>query len=174
MIEGIFFSSIAFLLFLAAHVLYFHYARPVARWKIVSRIALLFFAVYTVLFFLLPFFNWFSLMADTGQAKIAAYINGTILYIFLFFSYAQFYFLIDRGISARIMTDIVEMGGSATHEQIREHYSSEALQQRRLDDMVYGGYIILQNGKYQLTAKGRANAVVFHWCKKYLHLYPGG
>jgi hypothetical protein len=174
MIEGVLFSSIAFSMFLAAHVLYFHYAPPVARWKIISRIAVLFFAVYTVLFYLLPFFNWFSLMVDTGQAKFAAYLNGTVLYIFLFFSYAQFYFLIDRSISARIMTDIIEMGGSATHEQIRERYSSGALQQRRLDDMVYGGYITLQDGKYQLTARGRRNGVIFHWCKKYLHLYPGG
>jgi hypothetical protein len=174
MIEGIFFSSIAFLLFLTAHVLYFHYARPVARWKIVSRIALLFFAAYTVLFFLLPFFNWFSLMAYTGIARVAAYLNGAVLYVFLFFSYAQFYFLIDRGISARIMTDIVEMGGSATHEQIRERYSSEALQQRRLDDMVYGSYLIEREGRYELTPKGRHSARVFRWCKKYLHLYPGG
>jgi signal transduction histidine kinase len=174
MIEGIFFSGIAFVFFLVTHGLYFHYVQPAARWKVVMRIAEIFFIFYTIVFFSLPFFNVFTLMANSLAAKIAAYINGAVLYIFLFFSYAQIYFLVDRSISARIMTDIIEMGGSATREQIRKQYSSEALQQRRLDDMLYGGYVKKENGQYVLTAKGRRNARVFLWCKKYLRLYPGG
>jgi hypothetical protein len=87
---------------------------------------------------------------------------------------AQVYFLIDRSISLRILTDIIEAGGTVSREYVRERYSPEVLQQRRLDDMVYGGYVIVNNGHYTLTAKGRSHALVFRLCKKYLHLYPGG
>ncbi|TSC69725.1 MAG: hypothetical protein G01um101470_999, partial [Parcubacteria group bacterium Gr01-1014_70] len=159
---------------LITHVLYFHYRKPVNRWRVVVRIAGIVFILYSVLFFLTPFSNLFSLLQDTMAAKIAAYVNSTVLYVFLFFSYAQVYFLIDRSISARILTDIMEAGGTVPREYVRERYSPDALQQRRLDDMVYGGYIAKQDGTYLLTAKGRSHALAFRWCKKYLHLYPGG
>ncbi len=174
MIESYLLSGGVFFLFLLTHALVFYHRRPQEPWKAVSRMAKLFFLVYTLLFFTAPFPNLFLLMADSFAARAAAYANGAVLYIFLFFSYAQVYFLLDRSISGRILTDMFEAGGSATEEEIRRRYDPHALQRRRLRDMVYGGHIKEYEGTFALTPKGKLLARVFHWGKKILHLYPGG
>lgn len=174
MIESYLLSGGAFFLFLAAHVLVFYYKRPLEPWKAVSRLAKLFFLAYTILFFVVPFPNWFSLAGDSTAARIAAYINGAVIYLFLFFSYAQAYFLFDRGISARILVELLDAEGGMSREELRKRYNPDTLQERRLIDMVYGGHIQEQNGNYTLLAKGRLLAKVFRWGKKILHFYPGG
>lgn len=174
MIESYLLSGGAFFLFLVAHVLVFYYKQPQEPWKTVSRFAKLFFLVYTLIFFMAPFPNWFMLMGNSAAARVAAYANGAVLYIFLFFSYAQVYFLIDRSISARIITEMLLAGGSATEEEIRRRYNPDALQRRRLRDMIYGGHVKEERGNYVLTPKGLLFAKIFHWSKKLLHLYPGG
>lgn len=174
MIESYVISGGAFFLFLIAHFFVFYYRRPQEPWKTVWRFAKIFFLVYTILFFVVPFSNWFSLMGESFFARIAAYVNGAILYIFLFFSYAQVYFLFDRGISARILVELLDAGGAMGREELRRRYNPDALQKRRLTDMMYGGHIKEQNGKYVLSAKGTLFAKAFRWGKKILHFYPGG
>ena len=174
MIESYLYSGIAFFIFLISHALFFYVRKPKEPWKAVLRLAKLFFLAYTILFFGIPFPNWFSLVGDSTAARIAAYINGAILYIFLFFSYAQVYFLFDRGISARILVELLDAGGAMKHEELRKRYDPFVLQDRRFADMLYGGHIKEHNGEYILSAKGRLLAKVFRWGKKILHFYPGG
>ncbi|MFC1595092.1 hypothetical protein ACFL3E_01540 [Patescibacteria group bacterium] len=176
MIEGIIISSISFVLFLIIHFLWFYYRPPIYRWRLVSRLALFFLLLYSLLFWLLPFSNWFNVLnLDSIYSRIFAYLNGVVIYVFLFFSYAQFYFLIDRGVSARIL---VEIGRSVnkklSHEELKVLYNPEKLQMRRVQDMLYGKYIVFENGYYRMTFKGKLNAAVFDFCKRYLHLNPGG
>ena len=174
MIESYLLSGIAFLGFLVIHAVVFYGKRPQEPWRMVSRLAKLFFLVYTSLFFLIPFPNWFMLMADSTKGIMAAYVNGAVLYLFLFLSYAQFYFLIDRGISARILVELLDAGGSLRLEELRKRYDPRVLQDRRLTDMMYGGHIREQNGIYTLSKKGRLLANVFRCGKKIFHFYPGG
>lgn len=176
MVESILLGSFCFVLFLKAHFLFFHYWRPIHRWRTVARIFWVFLLLYTFLFWLLPFPNWFNLLdAENFWAKFFVFVVGAGLYVFLFLSYAQFYFLVDRGISARILVEILRANGQAlSHAELRSRYSSDSLQTRRLDDMRYGNYVLLENGVYKLTPKGKLNAYIFDFCKKYLHLNPGG
>ena len=127
--------------------------------RCVRRIFLFFLASYVVAFLFLSFSN---LLVGAG------------FYVFLFLSYAQFYFLIDRGVSARILVEILRAGRPLSHDEIRARYSADALQTRRLDDMLYGKYLALDRGVYRLTPKGRLNARIFDFCKRYVHLNPGG
>ncbi|MEK7173639.1 MAG: hypothetical protein AAB710_00995 [Patescibacteria group bacterium] len=174
MIESYLYSGFTFFIFLISHGLFFYIQKPKEPWKAVSRLAKLFFVLYTILFFVLPFPNWFSLVGDSSAARIAAYINGAVLYIFLFFSYAQVYFLFDRGISARILVELLEAGDAMKRDELRKRYDPNALQDRRLADMVYGGHVQEQNGSYRLSTKGRFLAKAFRWGKKILNFYPGG
>ena len=174
MIESYLYSGIAFFLFLVCHVLFFYYAKPKEPWKAMSNTAKIFFLAYTILFFTVPSTNWFSLMGDSSLARIAAYMNGAVLYMFLFFSYAQVYFLFDRGISARILVELLNAGGAMKREELRKRYNPDTLQARRLSDMVYGGHIQEHNGEYMLSPKGRLMAKAFRFGKKILHFYPGG
>ena len=174
MIESYIISGGTFFLFLIAHFFVFYYRRPQEPWRAVSRMAYVFFGLYTLVFYMFPFPNLFSLMAYSGAAKFAAYVNGAILYIFLFFSYAQIYFLFDRGISARILVELLDAGGAMKREELRSRYNPQVLQDRRLTDMIYGGHIQEQNGEYKLSTKGSLLAKAFRWGKKILHFYPGG
>lgn len=174
MIESYVLSGGSFFLFLIVHFFVFYYRRPQEPWKAVSRFAKMFFLAYTILFFIVPFPNWFSLMGESLAARIAAYVNGAVLYMFLFFSYAQVYFLFDRGISARILVELLNVGGAMKREELRRRYNPDMLQERRLTDMIYGGHIQERNGEYVLSAKGILFAKAFRWGKKILHFYPGG
>jgi hypothetical protein len=176
MIEAVILSSIAFALFLIVHFLWFHYKKPKNGWQVVTRIALFFLIVYIISAWLIPYPNWFSILDQTGAtSKIFAIINGVIIYIFLFFSYAQFYFLIDRSVSARIMIELLQSPtGSLRVEDIHNLYDPKGMQKRRITDMLYGGYIIEKDNTYHMTARGKRNAAVFMFFKKFLHLYPGG
>ena len=176
MIEAILESFGAFVLFLFFHVLVFYYRKPQERWRVVERICFLCLCIYTAVFWLAPASNWFGVLnLASPYAKVAAYINGVGIYIFLFFSYAQFYFLIDRSISARILVEFERSSSKTlTWEEIQQRYDAALLQKRRLDDMVYGGYLIYENDVYRMTKKGALHAKVFDRGKRLLRMYPGG
>ncbi|MEK7642974.1 MAG: hypothetical protein AAB372_00795 [Patescibacteria group bacterium] len=168
MIDGIIGGWIAFCGFLIGHALWFHYGRPTRRWVAVEVWCALFFIMYTVWF-------WRMRAHEINIEEFLFYLNGVAHYIFLFFSYAQFYFLVDRGVSARILVDVLESGSDIlSRDEIRHRYVPDVLQDRRLTDMVYGGYLVHESEGYRMTAKGRLNARVFRWAKRFLRLYPGG
>lgn len=176
MIEALLLGVAAFILFLVAHFLVFHYLRPYHRWVAVMRVFWACAVLYALAFWLLPFPNWFGILnLENPIAKWVAFLVGASWYVFLFLGYAQFYFLVDRGISARILVEILRAErGVLSHDELRKRYSSDALQARRLRDMLYGKYVALDGGVYKLTPKGKLNALIFDFCKKYLHLNPGG
>lgn len=176
MIEGLLYSAVVFTIFLVSHALWFHYRKPFDRWKVVVRFFLFSCFLYIIFFFFGPFQNILSILDyDNSFSRWFAFGNGFLFLIFLFLSYAQFYFLIDRGVSARILVEIYRSNEQRlTTKQIQECYKPEKLQKRRLDDMLYGGYIKYENGYYIMTKRGRRNAIVFDNAKKYLHLNPGG
>lgn len=176
MVEALLLGVLAFVFFLAAHFIVFHYFSPYHRWTAVMRVFWACSALYVLVFWLMPFPNWFGILnLGSSFAKWTAFIVGASWYVFLFLSYAQFYFLVDRGISARILVEILRAKGeNLSHDELRKRYSPETLQSRRLNDMLYGHYVVQENSVYRLTPKGRLNARMFDFCKKYLHLNPGG
>lgn len=176
MIESLILAGSIFLLFLVAHVIIFRVVLPVHRWKTVQRTAIAFLFVYVVLYYVLPSSNWFDVLsAKDGLPKLLACANGAIFYLFLFLTYGQVYFLIDRGVSARILIEIIAAGPSGlTRDEIFARYSPEGLEQRRLDDMKYGQYVHEENGRYTVTFKGSLMGRAFLFLKHLLHLFPGG
>lgn len=175
MIEGILFSTAAFIFFLFVQALLFHFKFPKNPWRVVVRLAGIFFILYTLAFWFIPTNIFDILNLETSLARPLAYANGVLIYIFWFFSYAQFYFLIDRGVSARILVELERSAAKKlTLEEIQERYRPRDLQKKRLDDMVYGGYLKIENGSYVMTPKGRLNAKIFDFAKRFINLNPGG
>ena len=176
MIEALLLSGAAFFFFFVTHAIWLHWRKPVNRWRAVTRFFLFFLGVYTLAFWMLPFPNWFNLLNSASSlAKWFAWANGAGWYILVFLGYAQFYFLIDRGVSARIMMEIEESPEKRLRvEEIHQHYDPKNMQTRRLHDMLYGGYVIKEGEYYKNTIKGQTHARIFRFCKIYLHLYPGG
>lgn len=176
MIEAIILSGVAFFLFLIVHFLWFHYRKPTNRWRSVMRTFWFFFLLYTLAFVLIPLPNWLDILnTQSVSAILFAWANGAALYVLVFLGYAQFYFLIDRSVSARIMIEIEQSPMKRLRvEEIHERYDPKGMQRRRLQDMLYGGYVIKEGEYYKNTKRGKLHAHIFKFCKIYLHLFPGG
>ena len=176
MLETILLSGAAFILFFITQALWLHWRKPGNRWRAVTRFFWFFLGVYTLVFWMLPFPNWFHLLNPASIfAKWFVWANGAALYILVFLGYAQFYFLIDRSVSARIMVEIEQSPHKRLRiEEIHEYYDPKGMQTRRLRDMLYGGYVVKEGDYYKNTKKGELHARIFCFGKKYLHLYPGG
>lgn len=176
MIEAILLSGAAFILFFITHAPWLHWRKPANRWYAVTRFFWLFFGIYTLTFWFIPFSNWLDL-ANQGNilARWFAWLNGAGWYVLVFLGYAQFYFLVDRSVSARMMVEIEESSEKRLRiEDIHQRYDPNHMQTRRIEDMLYGGYVIKEGEYYKNTKKGKLHARIFYFCKKYLHLYPGG
>jgi len=176
MIEKIFLSIFTFALFLCVHVVIFHARNVQNRFRALVRIFFFCMGVYLVLAAMLPAdLIHEGVQEEDALGRMITYLNGLIIYVLLFFSYAHFYFVIDRSISSRIMVDLLASPGlSGTFEDIARTYAPQGILKRRILDMVYGGYLAEEGGKYTLTAKGRLHGRFFRFLKRFIHLYPGG
>ena len=116
MFKGILIALFCFILFLLIHALIFHNLKIKKRFHTIAMTFYSLFPVYALIFFLIPVF-------PTGSASltIISFLNGIVIYVFLFFGYCQFYFIIDRSISVRVMIELENSPEKQlTVEQIKE------------------------------------------------------
>ena len=164
MLTGIFVALSSAAIFLVLHVVIFHYLRPKRHFRSIVLTFLGCIPVYTVLF---------MVFADSFAAHY--FLNGLVLFLFLFLGYCQFYFIVDRSVSVRIMIEIENSKEKRlTENQIQDVYSLEGMMARRLQHMDDGGYIRIESGAYLNTRKGQLEAQLFDWLKSLLRIGPGG
>ena len=164
MITGIFVALSSAAIFLLLHVAIFHFLRPKRHFRSIVLTFLGVIPVYAVLFWV---------FSDSFAAHY--FLNGLVIFLFLFLGYCQFYFIVDRSVSVRIMIEIEKsQGKSLTEEQIMGVYSLEGMMVRRLQHMEDGGYITRQSGAYMNTGKGSLEARLFAWLKDLLRVGLGG
>ncbi len=183
MLKGFVIGFFCFILFLVLHILIFH------NWKIKKRFAALvsifcsILPVYALLYFLIPMDAIVIMPADPtltpgvviGISKIFNFLTGVLIYLLLFFGYCQFYFIIDRSISVRVMIELIKSKDKKlTLEQIKKIYSPDYIFIRRLQHMIDTKYIIEDSGFYKNLLKGRIIAKLFQFLKSYLNLDSGG
>jgi hypothetical protein len=89
----------------------------------------------------------------------------------------QLYNLADRGLSLRILIDILESrGGALSAEDIVGAYGGGKgivwMYQKRLDDMLAAGLIEMHGDTVGLTAKGRRTARLFDGLRKFFRAGP--
>lgn len=175
MLERILITFGCFLLAAIVHILIFHYVRVKFRARLLELIFVFFFVIQIILMIVIPEnFLWpdinYSLLLN-----IATFVNGLMLYLLLFFFYANNYFVTDRSISIRIMIELENSPQQGlSKEELYQYYNGDMIMDKRLNDMIYGQYVKLVNGKYINTKKGKIYAKVFKYFKKYLNLGKGG
>lgn len=187
MIKSIILGLICFAAFLALHALVFRILRPKERFSTLLLIFLALIPAYILLYALTP--AGYLILAPLGPmgapvipletvykiTRVINFMSGLVLYLFLFLGYCQFYFIIDRSISVRVM---IEIQGTSkrmmSFDEIERAYPYKEILSRRLDHMVEGGYIINKDGYYALTGKGRLETRLFQFLKGFLKLGKGG
>lgn len=188
MIKAPLLGLFSFLLFLAVHVAVFRGVELKERFRALVIIFFSILPVYLIGWRLIP--SGYMVLAPLGPTPADQWLSiGTVykltwwgnfltglgLYAFLFLGYCQFYFIVDRSISVRIMIEIEDTASKKMNfEEIRGAYSFEGIFRRRLGHMVEGGYLKDEGGFYSNTKKGRAEALLFRFLKDFLRLGKGG
>lgn len=188
MIKAVFTGLLCFALFLALHIFIFRRFEPKERFRTLAAIFFSIVPLYALLYFLIP--TGYMIYAPIGAAsskpiisleaayRITAVLNflsGLFLYIFLFLGYCQFYFIVDRSISVRVMIEIENsIEKRLSFEELKKLYSGDEIFRRRLGHMVEGGYTRDISGYYANTPKGRFEARLFGFIKDLLKLGKGG
>lgn len=183
MLKGFVIGFFCFVIFLLLHIFIFH------NWKIRHRFIALFnifcslLPIYILLYILIPIEAMIVMPADPrialgaiiGLSKIFNFLLGILIYLLLFFSYCQFYFITDRSISVRIMIELEKSENKRlTLWQIKKIYTPDYIFLRRLKHMIDGKYIIQDGDSYRNTRRGQIVSKLFKFLKKFLQIGEGG
>ncbi len=188
MIKASILGFLCFMLFLCVHAAVFHAFELRERFRAIKIIFFSLIPVYAALYLILPagyvvvetggpaaFFSTAPLGTIVAATMAIYFLSGFMLYLFLFLGYCQFYFIVDRSISVRVMIEIENSPErSLSAGEIQRVYPFKGILDRRLEHMVYGNYIRELDGRYLNTRKGRVQARVFGFLKDFLRLGKGG
>ncbi len=104
-------------------------------------------------------------------AGIVNLLNGLLLQVFLLIGYAAFFFLVERGLSLRVLIEISRAtGGRMTLDEIKRAYPYDYILEKRIGQMVRMGYWVEQDGRFQSTEKGRRFAALHRRVWKILRI----
>ena len=183
MLKGAVIGFFCFIIFLFLHIIIFHNCKIKQRFRVLMRIFYSLLPLYILLYTLVPTDTLIIMPADPrltlgsviGLSKVFNFLLGILIYLLLFFGYCQFYFIIDRSISVRIMIEVEKSKDKKlTLEEIKRAYSPDYILSRRLKHMIDSKYIIEDAGSYKNIQKGRIVAKVFKFLKEYLQIGEGG
>jgi hypothetical protein len=152
----------------AGHLVYSH-AVSVKRKE---RALLAFIVAGGILYTLL-----FALIGD-GSARVprlVQYVTGAAAFGFLGLGYVEFWSLIERSFSARILIDCASAGDTGlSREDIANAYGGglgvDWMFQKRKDGLLGSGMIIPQGDSYRLSGRGRLIAQLLRGLRVFLRL----
>ncbi len=175
MLKGLVLALFIFLVFLIVHVLVFRAFQPTRRFDAMVRIMAVLGALMIAIHRLTPATMGFLPEPYVRAGWAVDLLNGLLVFGFLFIGYCMFYFLVDRGFSGRIMIEIESSAQRRLRQaEIAARYSLEMVLHRRLTEMVEIGRVVLDDGRYRNSGKGRSAAALFRFSKKFLQLGEGG
>lgn len=175
MLKGILLACGAFGAFLPLHLAIFHLRAPHRRFGSMVRLHASLALGLIVAYAVTPPDVWVIPAGWAGAGWLIDLANGLLVHSLLFVGYSMFYFLVDRGFSARILIEIERAPGQAlTPEEVAAIYSLDRVVARRLDEMVDIGSVIKEGDRYRMTARGRRQAQRFAFLKSFFRLGPGG
>ena len=145
---------ISFSLFVLTHWAICRYLqwRPLS--PVLNKTWLCFIPVYALLFYLLKS-NVPLLAVDfTTLEGVVNFLNGLLLNVFFLVGYTVFFFLIERGLSLRVMIEIGRSTrGKMTIEEIKKVYTYDYILEKRLGQMFKMGYAVKQGDFIHATEK---------------------
>ena len=117
------------------------------RWRPLSPVLnltwLCFVPIYALLFFVLSRTAPILAVDIKTVDGVAVFVNGLILNVFFLVGYTVFFFLIERGLSLRVMIEIHRSPqGRMTIEEIKRVYSYDYILEKRLGQMLKMGYAV--------------------------------
>ena len=175
MLKGILLACGAFGAFLPLHLAIFHLRAPHRRFGSMVRLHALLALGLLAAYAVTPPDVWVIPAGWAGAGWLIDLANGLLVQSLLFVGYSMFYFLVDRGFSARILIEIERAPGRAlTPEEVARVYPLERVVARRLDEMLDMGSVTKEGDRYRITPRGCRQARLFAFLKSFFRLGPGG
>lgn len=166
---------ITFFFYLAAQAVVFHWFTVKRRALMLVALWVLGLPLHAFLYHLLPPDAAMWPAALAAPSEPVTWLNGCLLYFFLFMGYTQFFYMAESSVGVRTMIELSsapERGLSL--EELTGRYRYDWMLERRLRRLIHAGYLIEEDGWYRTTARGRLAASVLGACKRLLRLGPGG
>lgn len=128
------------------------------QWRPLSPVLnatwLCFVPIYAIVFFLLSQRVPALAVELRSVDGAAVFLNGLILNAFFLVGYTVFFFLIERGLSLRVMIEIHRSPKrKMTIEEIKRVYTYDYILEKRLGQMLKMGYAIRKDGYICSTAR---------------------
>lgn len=173
--RGLIAALVCFLFFMVSHGFIFH------RWEIHHRartlviIGLGSVPFHVLVYWLLPEDSVYLPPAWSAPSDIVNFLNGVIIYLFIFLGYCQFFYMAESSVGVRTLIELErapEQGLDVS--DLTKLYSYDWMLDRRLVRLVTGGFMSFESGRYRNIRKGRLIANTLRWCKEFLRLGPGG
>ncbi|MBI2526497.1 MAG: hypothetical protein HYV93_10970 [Candidatus Rokubacteria bacterium] len=174
-LKGLLLAAGAFCAFLPLHVTVFHLLAPQRRFGAMVRLHVAFALALTGAYLATPPDLWVIPAGWAGAGWLLDVANGLLVHSLLFVGYSMFYFLVDRGFSARILIEIERAPGRAlSAEGVAGMYSLDQVVERRLDEMLDIGSLTREGARYRITPRGRREARLFARMKSFFRMGSGG
>lgn len=175
MLKGIVLALGCFGVFLVVHVVIFRTRMPERRFAAMSRLHFAFAPVLVMAYFATPPALWLIPPGLLRAGWLIDLANGLLIHTFLFVGYSMFYFMVDRGFSARILIEIERAPGKTlTQDGVAAAYSLDQVVGRRLREMADIGRVLRNGDRFQITPRGRLEGKLFAFLKSFFQLGPGG
>jgi hypothetical protein len=124
----------------------------------------------------LMFYLWSSCLSSLAvdlqrPSGIVNLFNGLLLNFLLLLGYTYFFFLVERGLSLRVMIEIGQSSrGKLTIAEIQQIYTYDYILEKRLGQMFKMGYAVEEGGVIRNTQKGSKLVAANRLVRKVLRL----
>jgi len=110
--------------------------------------------------FVFPVYRWWSGPVFVESAGLGLF-HAYFFHLILFFFYVEYFYLVERSVSLRLLVELFKQGRVGAHlQEIRGRYPVEGMIQQRLEVLRDRGFIELQSDSWRLRFKGKVLARV--------------
>src|SRR5438132_8112969 len=164
---GVLLAVVIFALSFAAHLIYSHVVQFKDKEPVLVRFMAAASIGYVVVYAAaaaLP------AMGDPVVGRFVDFATGLCAMGFFVLGYVEFWSLIERSFTLRILLDAVRAPEGLTREQIADAYSDgrglDWMMEKRIDDLLGAGMLVKDDGHIRLTAWARLIAGTFGWVQQ--------
>jgi hypothetical protein len=115
-----------------------------------------------------------GLPSGTSSALVLSLAHGCLAYACLFVLYVPIFYSLTTSLSVETLISLLLRGGQIEQKELYGRFASLDFSQDRVGTLYSSGYLILGEGSYRPTGRGRAIAACFATLKSLWRLGPGG
>jgi hypothetical protein len=164
--SGVVLAALVFVTGVAAHLVASHLRAP----RKPERVLVAFMAATAIVYTLLYLSDRVPSLAPRVVPPAADFVTGLAALGFLVLGYVEFWSLIERSFSLRIVIDTAVAPAPLAADDMAAAYGAGRglawMMGKRIEDLVGSGMLVVDGGRHVLSGRGRTVAVVFRTLRR--------